>query len=127
MPVSLASAPLAHPDPAGSGALVAAVQWLESLLLGSVATSVAVLAVAAVGLMMLGGRIPARRGLAVIAGSFILFGATSIAAGLQSLTSSEAASSPYAPPDPQPLPPPAPPPAPAGEYDPYAGASVPAG
>lgn len=71
-------------DPAGSGAIVNAVRWLQGTLLGTVATVVAVIAVAAVGLMMLSGRINWRYGATVIIGCFILFGAASIVAGLQS-------------------------------------------
>lgn len=71
-------------DPAGSGVLVSAVRWLEGTLLGSIATVVAVIAVATVGLMMLTGRINWRYGATVILGCFILFGAASIVAGIQS-------------------------------------------
>lgn len=71
-------------DPAGSGVLVSAVQWLQGTLLGTVATVVAVIAVAAVGFMMLTGRINWRYGATVILGCFILFGAASIVAGIQS-------------------------------------------
>ncbi|WP_373487315.1 TrbC/VirB2 family protein [Blastomonas sp.] len=71
-------------DPAGSGVLVSAVQWLQGTLLGTVATVVAVVAVAAVGFLMLTGRINWRYGATVIIGCFILFGAASIVAGIQS-------------------------------------------
>lgn len=71
-------------DPAGSGVLVSAVQWLQGTLLGTIATVVAVIAVAAVGFMMLTGRIHWRYGATVILGCFILFGAASIVAGIQS-------------------------------------------
>lgn len=71
-------------DPAGSGAIVSAVRWLQGTLLGTVATVVAVIAVAVVGLMMLSGRINWRYGVTVIVGCFILFGAASIVAGIQS-------------------------------------------
>ena len=74
-------------DPAGSGALVSAIQWLQGTLLGTVATVVAVIAVAVVGLMMLTGRINWRYGATVILGCFILFGAASIVAGIQSTAS----------------------------------------
>jgi type IV secretion system protein VirB2 len=74
-------------DPEGSGALVSAVQWLQGTLLGTVATVVAVIAVAAVGFMMLTGRINWRYGATVILGCFILFGAASIVAGIQSTAS----------------------------------------
>ena len=74
-------------DPAGSGVLVSAVRWLEGTLLGTVATVVAVIAVATVGFMMLTGRINWRYGATVILGCFILFGAASIVAGIQSTAS----------------------------------------
>lgn len=73
-------------DPAGSGVLVSAVQWLEGTLLGTVATVVAVIAVASVGFMMLTGRINWRHGAVVIVGCFILFGSASIVAGIRAAT-----------------------------------------
>ncbi|MBL0914553.1 MAG: TrbC/VirB2 family protein [Sphingopyxis sp.] len=75
------------PEPAGSGVLVSAVRWLEGTLLGTVATVVAVIAVATVGFLMLTGRINWRYGATVIVGCFILFGAASIVAGIQSTAS----------------------------------------
>lgn len=74
-------------DPAGSGVIVAAVRWLEGTLLGTIATVVAVIAVASVGFLMLTGRINWRYGATVILGCFILFGAASIVAGIQSTAS----------------------------------------
>jgi type IV secretion system protein VirB2 len=74
-------------DPAGSGVIVAAMRWLQGTLLGTVATVVAVIAVASVGFLMLTGRINWRYGATVIIGCFILFGAASIVAGIQSTTS----------------------------------------
>ena len=74
-------------DPEGSGVIVAAVRWLEGTLLGTVATVVAVIAVATVGFLMLTGRINWRYGVTVILGCFILFGAASIVAGIQSTAS----------------------------------------
>src|SRR5687768_11652810 len=71
-------------DPQGSGPIVAALMWLQGTLLGNVATAVAVMAVAAVGFMMLTGRMNWRFGATVILGCFILFGAASIVAGIQS-------------------------------------------
>jgi type IV secretion system protein VirB2 len=71
-------------DPQGSGVIVAAVRWLEGTLLGTIATVVAVIAVASVGFLMLTGRINWRYGAVVILGCFILFGAASIVAGIQS-------------------------------------------
>ena len=71
-------------DPSGSGPIVAAVHWLQGTLLGTVATVVAAMAVASVGFMMLTGRMNWRYGATVILGCFILFGAASIVAGIQS-------------------------------------------
>ena len=71
-------------DPAGSGPIVAALGWMQGTLRGTVATAVAVMAVAAVGFMMLTGRMNWRFGATVIIGCFILFGAASIVGGIQS-------------------------------------------
>ena len=74
-------------DPQGSGVIVSAVRWLQGTLLGTIATVVAVIAVASVGFLMLTGRINWRYGATVILGCFILFGAASIVAGIQSTAS----------------------------------------
>src|SRR5690606_9896374 len=74
----------AQSDPAGSGPIVAALAWLQGTLLGTVATAVAVMAVAAVGFMMLTGRMHWRFGAPLLLGCFILCGAASIVAGSQS-------------------------------------------
>jgi type IV secretion system protein VirB2 len=71
-------------DPEGASVIIAAVGWLQGTLLGTFATVAAVIAVAAVGFMMLTGRIDWRRGAIVILGCFILFGAASIVAGIRS-------------------------------------------
>jgi type IV secretion system protein VirB2 len=71
-------------NPAGSGPIVAALAWMQGTLLGNVATAVAVMAVAAVGFMMLTGRMNWRFGATVIIGCFVLFGAASIVSGIQS-------------------------------------------
>jgi type IV secretion system protein VirB2 len=84
----LAAAPAyaqdSYSDPVGSGVLVSAVNWLQGTLLGTIATVAAVIAVAAVGFMMLTGRINWRYGITVVLGCFILFGAASIVAGIHS-------------------------------------------
>jgi type IV secretion system protein VirB2 len=89
---ALASALLASPalaqaqsDPAGSSPLIAALNWVQGTLLGTVATSAAVIAIAVVGFLMLSGRMEWRRGVVVIVGAFIIFGAVSIVAGIRSL------------------------------------------
>lgn len=80
---ALAQAVAQRADPAGSGPIVAALGWLQGTLLGNVATAVAVMAVAAVGFMMLTGRLNWRFGATVILGCFVLFGASAIVAGIQ--------------------------------------------
>lgn len=82
---SPALAQYAAPDPAGSGPLLGAVSWLQGTLLGNVATAVAVIAVAAIGFMMLTGRMNWRYGATVVVGLFILFGAGSIVGGIRSV------------------------------------------
>jgi len=109
-------------EPAGSRPLVAAMSWIEHTLLGTVALTVAVVAVASVGLGMLGGRVKLRHGATVIGGCFILFGASSIVAGIQSMGSAgddpPMAAIPASPPV-------VIPPQPERPRDPYAGASLP--
>ena len=68
---------------AGAGPIEAAFAWMQATLLGQIATMVAVMAVAAVGFMMLTGRMNWRFGATVIIGCFILFGASAIVAGIQ--------------------------------------------
>jgi hypothetical protein len=114
-------------DPVDGGALPAALLWGQSLLTGSLAQALAIIAFAALGFAALSGRLPIRSAMRVTLGAFILFGAPSIAAGLISIgTRSMPPASPiYVPP----------PPALATEAardaqrqqsaDPYAGASLP--
>lgn len=109
--------------PAGAGALFAAVQWLQGTLLGTLATTVAVIAIAWIGIGMLTGRIEIRRGAIVVLGCFVVFGAPAIVAGLMRI--GEGSATPVPPTTltlvPRPVfitPTPTP-------YDPYAGASVP--
>lgn len=70
-------------SPQGSGPLLAAVQWIQGTLLGNLATTVAVIAVAICGFMMLTGRMNWRHGVTVIIGCFVIFGAAAIVAGIQ--------------------------------------------
>lgn len=78
-----------YSDPAGSGPIVGALNWLQGTLLGTVATIAAVIAVAAVGFLMLSGRINWRYGATVILGCFILFGAASIVGGIRSASAAD--------------------------------------
>ena len=82
-----AQAQVVGQNPAGSSPLIAALDWIQGTLLGNLATTAAVIAVAAVGFLMLAGRIEWRRGLTVIVGCFVIFGAVSIVAGIRSLAS----------------------------------------
>jgi type IV secretory pathway VirB2 component (pilin) len=111
----------------GTDPLSAAVAWLQNTLLGTIATSVAVIAVASVGFLMLTGRVDIRRAAQVIFGCFILFGASSIAQGIMGMASgiTTASGEQNPPPDYQAAaaPPSYTPPA-QSNYDPYAGAAV---
>ena len=121
--VLIGSASLA--EPAAQSVLTPAAVWVEALVLGSIATTLGVLAIAACGLLMLWGRIDVRRGLTVVLGCFIIFGAPSIAAGLRSVgNDGEASESRPALNGPLAIAPiPTAPSQPSG-YDPYAGASI---
>lgn len=113
-------------DPSGATPLASAVQWLQATLLGTAATAIAVIAVASLGIMMLTGRVDIRRGVTVVGGCFLLFGATGIAAGIRAAAEAGFGAgiverpAPAAAPQFESLPRPAPR---AGD-DPYAGASV---
>lgn len=111
-------------DPPAYSPIADGVGWVQGVALGSVAMSVAVVAVAAVGLLMLSGRLELRRGVTVVLGCVLLFGAGSIGgvitrppkvgsqiAARSTPQGSDQALSQSA--DAQ------------GAYDPYAGASVP--
>ena len=74
-------------DPKGSGPIIAALSWMQGTLMGNVAMTVAVMAVAAVGFLMLTGRMNWRFGATVVLGCFILFGAGAIVSGIQATTS----------------------------------------
>jgi type IV secretory pathway VirB2 component (pilin) len=113
-------------DPGGASSLVAALAWVQGTLLGTVATLVAVIAIASVGLMMLAGRIDVRHGIRIVLGCFILFGASTIAAGIQAGFSGAVGSAqPVVAEAVAPPPMPALPERPPQNADPYAGASVP--
>ncbi|WP_420607455.1 TrbC/VirB2 family protein [Novosphingopyxis sp.] len=111
-------------DPSGSNAVVEAALWVQRLLLGSLATSIAVIAVAWLGFMMLQGSVSIRRGTQLLAGCFILFGAASIAQGLAGLAQREGGREAIAA-DYRPAATVSPQATELAPYDPYAGASVP--
>lgn len=113
-------------EPPSDNVFTAASSWIEATLTGTLATIVATIAVAGLGLLLLSGRIDARRGFVVLLGCFVLFGANSIARGLRQVAVGETGAiveTAYVPPvppiaklPPQPL---------NTGYDPYAGVSVP--
>ena len=107
---------------APTASLATAVAWTQQLILGSLGTSVALLAVASIGFMLLQGRLAVVAGARVIVGCFVLFGAPLIARSLIVVVRGDR--SPglvQIPQPPQPIPVPLKPP----QFDPYAGASVP--
>lgn len=113
-------------DPPADSAIADAILWVQGAALGTSATAIGVLAVAAIGLLMLTGRLELRRGVTVVLGCFILFGAGGIAQTVMRLPEADSQrgalgglSTTVAP-----RPPPTTPPSPSA-YDPYAGASVP--
>ncbi len=111
-------------DAPPTGAISAAASWVSDLLFGPLATTIAVIAIAWVGFSMLSGRIEIRRGLAVVFGCFLLFGARGIADSLRFSAMNEgapiAASVPPSPNFAKPQPAANTP----NGYDPYAGAAV---
>jgi type IV secretion system protein VirB2 len=109
--------------PPPTSAIASSATWISDLVFGSLATTIAIIAIAWVGFAMLSGRINIKRGLSVIFGCFLLFGAKSIASGLQNAATSQGATVTASVP-----PPPtyarSTPTNPQGGYDPYAGAAV---
>ena len=113
--------------PAGQSVFVEAAKWIQDVLLGPASTSVAVIAIASTGLLMLSGRVDMRRGATIILGCFILFGAAGIGQGLRRTVvvlnaAGEISSIPVDHTPPPPLT--AVEAAPEGFTDPYAGASL---
>ena len=68
-----------------AGEMTEPIEWLAALLTGTLATSIAILAVATVGFMLLSGRVQAAQVARVVLGCFIVFGAASIATGVSTL------------------------------------------
>ncbi|WP_422513432.1 TrbC/VirB2 family protein [Sphingomonas sp. 3-13AW] len=102
--------------------LGSSVSWVAQLLTGTLATAISMLAVAGVGFALMQGRLPIRKGGAVILGCAIVFSARPLAEGIlgagktdQSTPVYDSLPSPaYIASAPEPVP-----------FDPYAGASVP--
>jgi type IV secretory pathway VirB2 component (pilin) len=120
--IMLHQADLSVPPPAS--AITAATDWVSNVLFGPLANIIAVIAIAWIGFAMLSGRVDIRRGLSVVLGCFLLFGAKGIAGGLRSTATAEAVPSIVSVP-----PPPSYVQSPsstnnANGYDPYAGAAV---
>ncbi len=114
-------------DPPAESPIAKGVIWVQDAALGSAATTVAVVAVAAIGLLMLSGRLELRRGITVVIGCFILFGAAGIGAVLTGMAGGNNQSSSSVAPGSGPLSNQLRPSAQTpSAYDPYAGASVPA-
>ena len=65
-------------------AAVSAADWIRLTLSGSMASAMATIAIAGMGLLLLAGRIDVRRGALTILGCFLVFGAGSIAQGFLS-------------------------------------------
>ena len=105
--------------------MVAALSWVEGTLLGTVATVVAVIAIASIGFLMLAGRVDLRHGVRMVLGCFILFGASAIATGIQAGFAGTLEAPPPGAGDPVAMPEPTLPAPPPAFADPYAGASVP--
>jgi type IV secretion system protein VirB2 len=112
-------------DDQNTGAIPTAIGWMEQALLGSAATSVAILAVAVLGFGMLWGHVDMRAVARLALGAFILFGAPLIAyqltnnlrgdgeiARLPTQQSAQVSAAPTMPKN-------------APAQDPYAGAAVP--
>jgi type IV secretory pathway VirB2 component (pilin) len=112
-------------DPGTGSALAAANNWVAALLTGTLATTVATIAIAGIGFLMLQGRLPLRRGVTIVLGCFIIFGASSIGRGLLMLNSGLSGIAPGGPAAVVQAPPAITVPPQPEVYDPYAGASVP--
>lgn len=69
---------------ADQSAVAASINWVAQLLTGPFATTIAVFSIAALGLMMMQGRLDWRQGARVVLGCFILFDAPQIAKGIMS-------------------------------------------
>jgi type IV secretion system protein VirB2 len=68
-------------DTGGDAPIMQSVQWIERVMLGDVALGLCVIAVAVVGAVMLGGRLPVKEGLRIVVGLFVVLGAPVIGGG----------------------------------------------
>lgn len=109
-------------EASGSQVLETGANWLVSLMTGSLALGLCVLAIAVIGLLMLGGRLPVRDGLRVVLGCFVLLGAPAIAAAFMT-AGQETSQGPGSPDPPRQLADPRED-LPPSAFDPYAGASL---
>jgi type IV secretory pathway VirB2 component (pilin) len=89
--LSIEQASLSDPPPAS--AIGSAVGWISDLLFGPLATTIAVIATACVGFAMLSGRANIRRGMSVVFGCFLMFGARDVALALRTVTSADTVAS----------------------------------
>jgi type IV secretory pathway VirB2 component (pilin) len=108
--------------PMSPGALVTAANWLQQVVAGNAALALGVIAIAVLGLAMFNGQVSVRRGLTVVMGCFLLFGAPSVGRVLSGFASGSRAQigTPSPDTDARPASLPAPPPT----RDPYAGAGL---
>ena len=109
----------------GNNAIASALSWLQSILLGTIATAIAITTIASIGVLMLIGHFDVRRAAQAALGCFIIFGASTIASGILSASSGSsspdlAQAAPLTPPLPR-LPAAAQ--MPSTPYDPYASAA----
>lgn len=102
-----------------------AIVWLQSAMLGQLATATAVIAVAAVGLGLMSGRLDVRRGIWTVIGCFVVFGASGIATGILAAAASASTSTTGLDASGRTPRPPIPVIRPPADYDPYAGAAMP--
>jgi len=105
----------------GNPVLSGAADWLSGTLLGGIAITLCVIAVAFVGMMLMTGRLAVRDAMRVAIGCFVLLGAPVIATGLRGGADVAAGAMAGAPrfvekSTLRPLP--------QSTYDPYAGASL---
>ncbi len=115
---------ISYTNPALEGsALVASANWIRDVLTGSLAVSIAVVAIAWLGFAIMQGRLPWRSGLRIVLGCFILFGSSTIASAFMGFAGYQQARMVDVPPNARTSAVPVTPAPPV--FDPYAGASVP--